>query len=118
MANRWGGVETVTDFIFLDCKITVDSDCSHEIKGCWDLGRKAMTNLDRALKSRVITLPTKVCIVKAIEYMTTGKTIALNIWTFVGRVISLLFNTLSRFVIAFLPRYKLPLLLSLVILHV
>ena len=71
MANRWGGVETVTDFIFLDCKITVDSDCSHEIKGCWDLGRKAMTNLDRALKSRVITLPTKVCIVKAIEYMTT-----------------------------------------------
>ena len=71
MANRWGGVETVTDFIFLDCKITVDSDCSHEIKGCWDLGRKAMTNLDRALKSRVITLPTKVCIVKAIEYTTT-----------------------------------------------
>ena len=51
-------------------------------------------------------------------YMTTGKTIALNIWTFVGRVISLLFNTLSRFVIAFLPRCKPPLLLSLVILHV
>ena len=68
MANRWRKVETVADFIFLDCKITVDSDCSHEIKGCWDLGRKAMTNLDRALKRRVITLPTKVCIVKAIEY--------------------------------------------------
>ena len=53
-------VETVTDFILLGSKITVDSDCSHEIKGCWDLGRKAMTNLDRALKSRNITLPTKV----------------------------------------------------------
>ena len=66
-----GKVETVADFIFLDCKITVGNDCSHEIKGRWDLGRKAITNLDRALKSRVITLPTKVCIVKAIEYMTT-----------------------------------------------
>ena len=52
--------ETVTDFIFLSFKITADGDCSHEIKGCLLLGRKAMTNLDSILKSRDITLPTKV----------------------------------------------------------
>ena len=54
-----------TDFIFWDSKITADGDCSHEIKGCLLLGRKAMTNLDRFLKSRDITLPTKVYLVKA-----------------------------------------------------
>ena len=65
MANRWGKVETVTDFIFLGSKITVDSDCSHEIKRLLLLGRKAMTNLDSVLESRDITLLTKVCIIKA-----------------------------------------------------
>ena len=59
-------METVTDFIFLDSKITADSDCNHEIKGCLILGRKAMTNLDSVLKNRDITLPTKICIVKAV----------------------------------------------------
>ena len=53
-------VEAVTDFIFLGSKITVDGDCSHEMKRCLLLGRKAMTNLDSVLKSRDITLPTKV----------------------------------------------------------
>ena len=61
-------VETVTDFIFLGCKITADSDCSHEIKRCLLLGRKAMTNLDSLLKSRDITLPTKVRLVKAMIF--------------------------------------------------
>ena len=58
-------METVTDFIFLGSKITVDGDCSHEIKRCFLLGRKAMTNLDSILKSRDVTLPTKVHLVKA-----------------------------------------------------
>ena len=58
-------METVTDFIFLGSKITADSDCSHEIKRCLLLGRKAMTNLDTILKSRDITLLTKVHIVYA-----------------------------------------------------
>ena len=58
-------METVTDFIFLGSKITADGDCSHEIKRCLLLGRKVMTNLDSLLKSRDITLPTKVCLVKA-----------------------------------------------------
>ena len=58
-------METVTDFIFLDSKITVDSDCNHEIKRCLLLGRKAMTKLDSILKSRDITLLTKVHLVKA-----------------------------------------------------
>ena len=58
-------VETVADFIFLGSKITADCDCSHEIKRCLLLGRKVMTNLDRILKSRDITFPTKVCLVKA-----------------------------------------------------
>ena len=58
-------METVTDFIFLGSKITADVDCSHEIKRCLLLGRKAMPNLDSILQSRDITLPTKVCLVKA-----------------------------------------------------
>ena len=57
-------IETLTDFIFLGYKITAGGDCSHEIKRCLLLGRKAMTNLDRILKSRDITLPTKVHLVK------------------------------------------------------
>ena len=61
-------METVTDFIFLGSKITVDSDCSHKIKRCLLLGRKAMTNLDSILKSRDITLPPKVRLVKAMVF--------------------------------------------------
>ena len=57
-------VEAVTDFIFLGSKITADGDCSHKIKRCLFLGRKAMTNLDSVLKSRDITLPTKVHLIK------------------------------------------------------
>ena len=60
--------ETVTDFIFLGSKITTDGDCNHEIKRCSLLGRKAMTNLDSVLKSRDITLPRKVHIVKAVVF--------------------------------------------------
>ena len=63
-----GKVETVTDFIFLGSKITVDSDCSHEIKRCLLFGRKTMTNLDSILTSRDITLPTKVLLVKAMVF--------------------------------------------------
>ena len=109
-------VEALTDFIFLGSKITGDGDCSNEIKRCLLLGRKAMTNLDSILKSRDITLPTKVCIVKAMifpvvmygceswtiilghstflmvqwsyPHITSGKTIALTRWTFVNKVIS------------------------------
>ena len=61
-------VDTVTDFIFLGSKITADGDCSHEIKRCLLLGRKVMTNLDSILKSRDITLLTKVCLVKAMVF--------------------------------------------------
>ena len=61
-------VETVADFIFLGCKITVDGDCSHEIKRCLLLGRKVMTNLDSIFKSRDITLPTKVRLLKAMVF--------------------------------------------------
>ena len=61
-------MEIMTDFIFLGSKITVDSDCSHEIKRCLLLGRKVMTNLDSLLKSRDTTLPTKVCLVKAVVF--------------------------------------------------
>ena len=168
-------MEIVTDFILGDSKITADGDWSHEIKRCLLLGRKVMTNLDGILKSRDITLPAKVRLVKAMvfpvvmcgceswtikkaeclkigafelwcwrrllrvpcssgnsqessptlqfksinslalrllygpvshPYMTTGKTIALTRWTFTSKMISLLFNMLSRFVIAFLPRGK------------
>ena len=61
-------METVTDFLFLGSKITADGDCGHEIKRCLLLGRKAMTNLDSILKSRDITLPTKVRLVKAMVF--------------------------------------------------
>ena len=61
-------VETVSDFIFLGSKITADGDCSHEIKRCLLLGRKVMTNLDSIFKSRDITLPTKVHLVKAMVF--------------------------------------------------
>ena len=61
-------IKTVMDFIFLGSKITADSDCSHEIKRYLLLGRKAMTDLDNILKSRDITLPTKVCLVKAMAF--------------------------------------------------
>ena len=61
-------METVTDFIFLGSNITADGDCSHEIKRRLLLGRKAMTNLDSMLKSRDITLPPKVCLVKAMVF--------------------------------------------------
>ena len=61
-------METVSDFIFFGSKITADGDCSHEIKRCLLLGRKAMTNLDSVLKSRDITLSTKVCLVKAMVF--------------------------------------------------
>ena len=134
-------VETVADFIFLGSKITADGDCSHKIKRRLLLGKKVMTNLDSILKSRDITLPTKVHLVKAMvfpvvmygceslpqhhsskasivrgsafftvqlshPYMTTGKTIRLTRQTFFGKVMSLLFNMLSRLVITFLPRSK------------
>ena len=69
MANRREKVEAVTDFIFLGSKITVDSDCSHEIKKSFLLGRKAMTKLDNVYKSRDITLLTKVNIVKAMIFL-------------------------------------------------
>ena len=69
MANRRGEkVEAVADFVFLGSKITVDCDCSHEIKRCLLLGRKAMTNLDSVLKSRHVTLLTKVHIVKVTDF--------------------------------------------------
>ena len=63
-----GKVEIVTDFIFLGSKITADGDCSHEIKRCLLLGRKVMTNLHNILKSRDITLPRKVCLVRAMVF--------------------------------------------------
>ena len=68
MAKRWETVGTVADFIFLGSKITADGDCSHEIKRYILLGRNAMTNLDSILKSRDITLPTKVHLVKAMFF--------------------------------------------------
>ena len=68
MVNRWGNNENSERLIFGNSKITADGDCSHEIKRCLLLGRKAMINLDRILKSRDITLPTKVCLVKAMFF--------------------------------------------------
>ena len=68
MANRWGTVEIVRDFIFLGSKITTDGDCSHEIKRLLLPGRKVMTNLDSIFKRRDITLPTKVHLVKAMVF--------------------------------------------------
>ena len=71
--NSWKidgeAMETVTDFIFLGSKITAGGDCSHEIKRCLLLGKKAMTNLDSILKSKDITLPTKVHVVKAMIFL-------------------------------------------------
>ena len=68
MVNRWETMETVTDVIFLSSKVTADGGCSHEIKRRLLLRRKAMTNLDSILKSRDITLPTKVHLVKAMVF--------------------------------------------------
>ena len=68
-------METVSDFIFLVSKITADGDCSHEIKRCLLLGRKVMTNLDSILKSRAITLPTKVHLVKALVFF------SIHVWS-------------------------------------
>ena len=68
MGNRWGNRETVSDFILGGSKITADGDCNHEIKRHLLLGRKAMTYLDSILKSRDITLPTKVHLVKAMVF--------------------------------------------------
>ena len=68
MANRWEKVGTVTDFIFLGSKITLDGDCSHEIKRHLLLGRKAMINPESILKSRDVTLPTKGHLVKAMVF--------------------------------------------------
>ena len=68
MANRWGTIETLTDFILGGSKITADGDCTHEIKRRLVLGRKAMTNLDSILKIRDIILPTMVCLVKAMVF--------------------------------------------------
>ena len=99
--------ETMETVIFLGSKIIADGDCRHEIKRCLLLGRKAMTKLDSILKSRDITLPTKVCLVKAMVFpVMYGKTIALTRQTFVSEVMSLFFNKLSRVVIVFLPRRK------------
>ena len=68
MANKWGTMETVADFTFLGSKITTDGDCSHEIKRRLLLGRKVMNNLDSIFKSRDITLPANVCLVKAMVF--------------------------------------------------
>ena len=70
MANRWGNNGHSDSLYFLGSKITVDSDCSHEIKRRLLLGRKAKTNLESILKSRDITLPTKVCLVNAMVFPT------------------------------------------------
>ena len=77
-------IETVTEFIFLGPKITVDGDCSHEIKRCFLLGRKAMTNIESILKSRDIALPTKVHIIKAFFFFPVvmlDKTLERVLWT-------------------------------------
>ena len=68
MANRWGNNGNSDGLIFLGSKITADGDCSHDIKTCLLLGRKAMTNLDSILKSKDFNLPTKVCLVKALVF--------------------------------------------------
>ena len=79
MANRWKAMETVTGFIFLGSKITADGDCSHEIIRHLLLGRKVMTDLDGIFKSRDITLPTKVGLVKAIVF--PGAMYGFESWT-------------------------------------
>ena len=79
MANRWGKVETVADSIFLGSNIPVNGDCSHEIKRHLFLGRKGMINLDSILKSRDVTLPTEVHIVKPSVFLVV--TYGCEIWT-------------------------------------
>ena len=69
MAKRWGKMETMTGFTWGGFKITADGDCSHESKRCLLLIRKVMRNLDSVLKSRDITLPTKICLVKAMVFL-------------------------------------------------
>ena len=73
-------VEAVSDFIVLGSKITADGDCSHDIKRCLLLGRKVMTNLDSILKSRDITLPTKVCLVKAMVFPVACMDVRVGLW--------------------------------------
>ena len=73
-------VKTVSDFIILVSKITADGDCSHEIKRRLLLGRKVMTNLDSILKSRDITLPTKVCLVKALVFPVVCMDVRVGLW--------------------------------------
>ena len=68
MANRWGNSENSERLYFMGLQINADGDCSHEIKRCLLFGRKAMINLDSILKSRDITLPTKVHLVKAMDF--------------------------------------------------
>ena len=79
MANRWGNSGNSERLYFGGSKITADGDCSHEIKRCLLLGRKAMTNLDSILKSKDITLPTNVCLVKAMVF--PGVTYGYESWT-------------------------------------
>ena len=124
-------MEVVTESLFVGSKTTADGDCSHEIERHLLLGRKTVTKLDNILKSRDITLLTKVHLVKAMVFSNShtwmweldykecwvpkklmfskcgiGETIALTRWTLVVKVMSLLFNMLSRWVTAFLPRSK------------
>ena len=73
-------MEAVSDFIFLGSKITADGDHSHEIKRCLLLGRKVMTNLDSIFKSRDITLPTKVCLVKAMVFLWSCMDVRVGLW--------------------------------------
>ena len=78
--TSWETVEAVSDFIFLGSKITADGDCSHEIKRCLLLGRKVITNLDSILKSRDITLPTKVHLVKAMVFQWSCMDVSVGLW--------------------------------------
>ena len=80
MGNRWGKVEIVSNFILGGSKITVDGDCSHEIKRCLLFGRKVMTNLDSMLKSRDITLPTKVRLVKVWFFQWSCMDVRVGLW--------------------------------------
>ena len=73
-------VKTMSDFIFLGSKITADGDCGHEIKRCLFLGRKVLTDLDSILKSRDITLPTKVCLVKAMVFPVVCMDVKVGLW--------------------------------------
>ena len=80
MVNRWGKSGNSSTFYFLGLKITVDNDCSHEIKRHLLLGRKAMTNLDSILKSRDVTLPTKIHLVKAIVFQESCMDARVGLW--------------------------------------